>query len=264
MKYNSKNKLRVFTAFSGYDSQKIALNRLKEEYPEFDFECVGWSEIDESAIIARDVLFQEDKGKNYGDICKIDWEQVPDFDLFTYSWPCTDVSNAGRQAGFDKGSGTRSSLLWECERAVEIKRPKYLFMENVSALIQKKFISGFHRWLNILENYGYYNNWDVLNASDFGVPQNRKRVFCISILRTEEEPEPRFYFPSTRPLELRLADILQEEVEDKYFLSDEMLARFCEKSIEEEGKDGTSLSNEIEDEEEYEDDNDFESFFVAN
>lgn len=260
LKYNKENPLRVFEAFAGYGSQSIALKRLKEINPDFDFVNVGYSEIEPSAITAYSEL--HGNVKNFGNICLIDWSKVPDFDLFTYSWPCTDVSNAGRQAGFDKGSGTRSSLLWECERAVEIKRPKYLFMENVSALIQKKFISGFHRWLNILENYGYYNNWDVLNASDFGVPQNRKRVFCISILRTEEEPEPRFYFPSTRPLELRLADILQEEVEDKYFLSDKMLARFCEKSLEEEGKTIEPSSDEN-DEEYFEDEDDFENFFVA-
>ena len=98
--------LRVFTSFSGYDSQCLALRRL-----DIPFELVGWSEIDKYAIQAHDVLFPEVKDRNYGDISRIDWAQVLDFDLFTYSFPCTDISNAGQQKGLEKGSGTRSSLL---------------------------------------------------------------------------------------------------------------------------------------------------------
>ena len=88
MKYTKEKPLRVFTAFSGYDSQCLALNRLRDNYPDFDYVCVGWSEIDETAIKAHDALFPQDKNKNYGDISKIDWSEVPDFDLFTYSFPC--------------------------------------------------------------------------------------------------------------------------------------------------------------------------------
>ena len=93
-KYTEDNPLRVFTTFSGYDSQMLALRRMGIPYV-----CVGWSEIDPFAIRAHNALFPEDADKNYGDISKIDWSKVPDFDLFTYSSPCQDFSNAGLQRG---------------------------------------------------------------------------------------------------------------------------------------------------------------------
>ena len=145
---------------------------------------------------------------------------------------CTDISAAGIQQGFQKGSGTRSSLLWECEEAIKIKRPRYLLMENVKALVSNKFIDGFHEWLRLLESYGYYSNSEVLNSKEFGVPQNRERIFVISILR--DSFEPRYYFPKPFKLEKCLADVLDENVEESFFLRDEMLSRFCEKSVENE------------------------------
>ena len=126
--------LKVFTAFTGYDSQCMALDRMKINY-----ELVGWSEIDKYAIMAHNAIYPQYKDRNFGDISKIDWENVPDFDLFTYSFPCTDISSAGQQKGLEEGSGTRSGLLWECKKAIELKRPKYLLMENVKALTQKSF-----------------------------------------------------------------------------------------------------------------------------
>lgn len=104
-------KLRVFTAFSSYDSQCLALDRLKANYPDFDYELVGWSEIDKYAIRAHNALHPQWADRNYGDISQIDWSQVPDFDLFTYPSPCQDFSNAGLQKGGEEGSGTRSSPL---------------------------------------------------------------------------------------------------------------------------------------------------------
>ena len=136
-------KIRVFEAFAGYGSSHLALKRLKRDYPSFDFEVVGISEIDKYAIQAYEALHGE--ANNYGDISKIDWMQVPDFDLLTYSFPCTDISNAGQQQGFDEGSGTRSSLLWECRKAIVQKRPKYLLMENVKAICSKKFMPLFSK-----------------------------------------------------------------------------------------------------------------------
>lgn len=103
MEYNKQHPLRCFFGFAGYDSQALAFNRLKELYPEFDYTIVGWSEIDPYAIKAHDALFPEAADKNYGDISKIDWAQVPDFDFFTYSSPCQDFSNAGLQRGGRKG-----------------------------------------------------------------------------------------------------------------------------------------------------------------
>lgn len=214
-------KVRVFTAFSGYDSQCLALDRLKRDFPmDFDYELVGWSEIDRAAIVAHDALYPSAKDRNYGDISKIDWSKVPDFDLFTYSFPCTDISAAGRQAGLSRESGTRSGLLWECERAIRIKRPKWLLMENVKALVSDKFIGEFHKWLELLDGYGYNSFTQVLNAKDYGVPQNRERVFCVSI-RIDDGEIPKYYFPKAFELKIRLKDVLEQNVDEKYYLPDE-------------------------------------------
>lgn len=209
-------KLRVFTAFSGYDSQCLALDRLKRDFPEFDYELVGWSEIDKYAIQAHNALYPQWADRNYGDITKIDWNNVPDFDLFTYSSPCQDFSNAGLQRGGVEGSGTRSSLLWECRRAILAKKPKYLLLENVAALAQKKFLPLFNAWKEELELYGYTNFAKVLNAKDYGVPQNRERVFLFSIL----DQDAKYYFPEPFKLERKLKDVLEEDVDEKYYLSD--------------------------------------------
>lgn len=215
-------KIRVFTAFAGYDSQCLALERLKRDYPEFDYDLVGWSEIDRYAIMAHNALFPQWSERNYGDISKIDWAQVPVFDLFTYSFPCVDVSNAGRQAGLEEGSGTRSSLLWECCKAIEIKKPKWLVMENVDALVSKKFIGYFHKWTDWLFKQGYTSFSQVLNAKDYGVPQNRKRVFCVSIRDSVVE----FNFPKPIGCERRLRDVLESGVDERYYLKDEVVENF--------------------------------------
>ena len=214
-------KIRVFEAFAGYGSQHLALKRLKRDYPEFDYEVVGISEIDKYAIQAYNALHPDIH--NYGDISKIDWREVPDFDFFTYSFPCTDISNAGQQQGFEEGSGTRSSLLWECRKAIVAKRPKYLLMENVKALVGKKFLPLFGKWIKGLEDYGYYITWQVLNAKDYGIPQNRERVFLWSIRRDLLDPSPVYHFPEPFPLELRLKDMLEDKVDEKYYLSDKLI-----------------------------------------
>lgn len=227
MTYNKNNPLRVFEAFGGYGSQSMALKRLKRDFPDFDFIIVGYSDIDKRAIKAYNALHADEHITNYGDICKIDWQAVPDFDLFTYSFPCTDVSSAGQQRGLAKDSGTRSSLLWECERAIDIKRPKYLLMENVKALVSDKFIKYYHEWLTLLDTkYNYASFSQVLNAKDYGVPQNRERIFCVSILREQEEP--RFFFPQPFKLQKLLKDVLEDVVDEKYYLSDERVQELFE------------------------------------
>lgn len=203
-------KIRVFTAFSGYDSQCLALNRLGVKY-----DLVGWSEIDRYAIKAHNVLFPQYAERNYGDISKIDWYEVPDFDLFTYSFPCTDISTAGKQSGLAENSGTRSSLLWECKKAIETKRPKFLLLENVKALVSEKFISYLHTWLDYLARLGYNNHTKVLNATEYGVPQNRERVFVVSILGTSH-----YYWPQPQPLTKTIAAVLEKDVDPFYFLSE--------------------------------------------
>ena len=221
-------KIKVFEAFAGYGSQAMALRRLKDRHPDFDFEVVGISEIEPNAIKAYNAVHGQTT--NYGDISKIDWAQVPDFDLFTYSFPCQDISSAGLQRGLAQGSGSRSSLLWECRRAIEDKRPKWLLMENVKALIQKKFMPDFAKWGAWLESLGYENHWQVLNAKDYGVPQNRERVFMVSILGGGS-----YVFPKPFPLVCRLKDVLEDEVDESYFLSEERvkgLFRSTEKEAE--------------------------------
>ena len=221
-KYTEGNPLRVFTAFSGYDSQCMALDRIGIPYT-----LVGWSEIDKNAIMAHNAVYPQYADRNYGDIQQIDWKQVPDFDLFTFSSPCQDFSAAGLQRGGQEGSGTRSSLLWECRKAIIEKKPKYLLLENVKALVSKKFIGLFNKWLNELESYGYTNYWQVLNAKDYGVPQNRERVFCVSILGDHGI----YHFPLPFPLEKRLKDVLEPEVDDKYVLSDTAIEGFLKHNL---------------------------------
>ena len=215
-------KIRVFTAFSGYDSQCLALERLKRDFPGIDYELVGWSEIDRHAIEAHDALFPQWAERNYGDISKIDWAQVPDFDLFTYSFPCTDISQSGRREGLAEGSGTRSSLLWECCKAIEVKKPRWLLMENVDALVSKKFIGYFQKWVDFLTGQGYASFSAVLNAKDYGVPQSRKRVFCVSIRDFDGE----FHFPKPIGCERRLRDVLESDVDERFYLRDEVVENF--------------------------------------
>lgn len=217
--YTKENPLRVFTGFAGYDSQCMALRNIGVPYV-----LVGWSEIDKYAIRAHDAVFPEAAGKNYGDISKIDWSQVPDFDLFTYSFPCTDLSNAGKQAGFEEGSGTRSSLLWECRKAVAAKHPKYLLLENVKSLVSEKFRPGFLKWCDWLTGEGYTNFCQVLNAKDYGIPQNRERIFVVSILG-----DAWFSFPQPMELKLRLKDMLEDKVDEKYYLPQDKVDQFIEK-----------------------------------
>ena len=225
--YNVSNPLRCFYAFAGYNSQKMALQRLADVYPDFHHVCVGWSEIDENAIKANNAVFPEDKDKNLGDISKIDWSKAPDFDLFTYSFPCQDISSSGKQRGFEEGAGTRSSLLWECKKAIEAKKPRFLMMENVKALVSAKFMPFLRQWQTWLHQQGYENFTQVLNASSYNVPQNRERVFMISILRTDDEPNPSFYFPKKMKLERRIKDILEPNVDESFYLSDKALEYFC-------------------------------------
>ena len=198
--------LKVFEAFAGYGSQSLAL-----KYEDIPHEVVGVSEIDKWAIKAYNAL--HDNVKNYGDITKINPEDLPDFDLFTYSFPCQDISVAGYQKGINKN--TRSGLLYECEKIIEVKRPKYLLLENVKQLVGKKFKQQFDEWLKYLESLGYTNYWKVLSATDYGVAQTRKRVFCISILNDTQG----FKFPEPFPLEKTLKDYLENEsdVNQEYY-----------------------------------------------
>lgn len=238
MKYTKQHPLRVVTLCSGYDSHCLALNKLKAHYPGFDYELIAWSEFDpesntpldkQPAVVAHNALFPQWKDRNLGDMTKIDWTKVDDFDLLFYSTPCQSVSAAGLQHGFEEGSGTRSSIIWNVRDAVKEKRPKYLVLENVKAMVSHKFVGMFNLWQRELERMGYVNFAQVLNAKDYGVPQNRERIFLVSIHTDDLEylsGNVRYYFPKPFPLELRLKDVLEEHVDEKYYLSDKMLEYF--------------------------------------
>lgn len=162
------------------------------------------------------------KSNNLGDIRYINPEELGEIDLLTFSFPCQSISQAGKQRGFKKGSGTRSSLLWEVEKIIKTKKPKFLLMENVKNLVGKKFIDDFNVWTRGLEDLGYTNYWKVLNSKDYGIPQNRERVFMVSILGEHEE----FKFPEQKELEVKLKDLIDEEKSDNYkFLTEEQLIK---------------------------------------
>ena len=210
--------IRIFESFSGYGSQSVAMERLKRDYPSVEYEVVGISEIDKYAIEAYNALHPN--VTNYGDISKIDWVEVPDFDLFTWSFPCTDISIAGDQKGFEEGSGTASSLAWECLKAIRVKRPKYLLMENVAQLVSTKNLSLFNKLRGAISSLGYDNYTEILNAKDYGCAQNRPRVFMISVRR---DLGLTYHFPRAFTLEKRLRDYLEPVVDEKYYLSDKFI-----------------------------------------
>lgn len=209
-------KIRLLELCAGYGSQALALKNLGIEV---------YSEIAEFDKYASQAYMQlHGETKNYGDIYTIDESKLPYFDMITYSTPCQDFSSAGKQAGGDKGSGTRSSLLWECERIIRAVKPKFLLMENVKNLLSKKHCHNFNEWFKVLEDMGYTNYYKVLNAKDYGIPQNRERIFCVSILGGGQ-----YLFPNPKPLEKRLKDMLEDNVPEKYYLSDKMIKLFIKK-----------------------------------
>lgn len=233
-------RIKVFTAFSGYDSQCMALDKLCNEYQGIEYELVGWSEIDPHAIASHNAAFPNYAHRNFGDISKINWDSVDSFELFTYSSPCQSFSMAGIREGGEEGSGTASSLLWECRRAIEIKRPTICIFENVKALVDKTMDKTFARWEMTMCKLGYNNYWRVVNAADYGVPQHRERIIMVSLLASETKKG--FEFPSPVTLKKKAEDIL-EEVDDSHYLPkhyvEEFLSRLGDKKAE-----GHSCNNE--------------------
>lgn len=208
--YTTENPLRLIELFAGIGSQTQALTNIGIAH-----KVVAISEIDKYAIQSYEAM--HGKANNLGDIRKI--EELPDADLWTYSFPCQDISVAGKGAGIKEG--TRSGLLFEVERLLRVASekgtlPKYLLLENVKNLVSKKFKADFDKWLDFLAELGYTNYWKVLNAKDYGIPQNRERVFCVSI-RGEHKP---FLFPKPKELTIRLRDMIDEMVDEKFYLKE--------------------------------------------
>lgn len=207
--------LKVLSLFSGIGAFERALENLKIPH-----EVVNYCEIDKYASKAYSLLHGVSEADNLVDVTKIDTSKLPkDIDLVTYGFPCQDISLAGKQRGLEhEGEKTRSGLVWDAHKVIQDTMPKVALCENVKNLTGKKFKAEFEAILANLEEIGYNNYWQVLNAKDYGVPQNRERVFIVSIRKDIDKGS--FVFPEKQPLVLRLKDILDEEVEEKFYLSE--------------------------------------------
>ena len=228
-KIDNNKPLRLITLFSGYDSQKLGFDYLNipvEHYRAIEFDKYAIQSLNE--IHGTNFTTNDITQINADDLGIVDTDKITY--LLTYSFPCTDLSNAGKKAGMEKGSGTRSGLLWEVERLLKESKEKcqVLIMENVPQVLSSK---GWREWLLFLESLGYSNYAEVLNAKDYGIPQNRKRCFMVSILGDYS-----YEFPKKIPLEIRLKDILEDEIDEKYYLSKQILNFFKENSINNEQK----------------------------
>lgn len=221
--------IRLIELFAGYGSQAMAMKRIG-----VPFEHWGVVEFDKYAIMSYNAVH----GTNYSttDIRDIHGEdlRIVDTDnnlyFLTYSFPCTDLSVAGLQEGMSRDSGTRSGLLWEVERLLKEcnELPQILMMENVTQVHNKKNMPDFQEWLNFLESKGYVNFYSDLNAKDYGVPQNRLRTYMFSFLKSEFGDNYKYNFPNPVELEKKLVDVLEDEVDEKYYLSQEKVDRIVE------------------------------------
>ena len=192
--------LKVLECFGGIGACSKALERLG-----IDYEIVDYVEIDKYAVKSFNAIH----GTNFEPQDITTWNKDIEVDLIMHGSPCQDFSLAGKQAGGDKDSGTRSSLMYETIRIVEKLKPKYVIWENVKNLLSKKHRHNFDAYLETMEQLGYTNYYQVLNAKDYGIPQNRERVFTISILGNEK-----YEFPSKRDEE-NLQDFLEKDTNIK-------------------------------------------------
>ena len=260
--------MKILELFGGIGACSKALERLG-----IDYEIADYVEIDKYAVKSFNAIHNTNFEPQ--DICE--WDKDIEVDLIMHGSPCQDFSLAGKQAGGDKDSGTRSSLMYETIRIVEKLKPKYVIWENVKNLLSKKHIHNFNAYLETMEQLGYTNYYQVLNAKDYGIPQNRERVFTISILGNEKYEFPKeniqecevinplkdisgkswqfeqnvysensilrslkagggsgnipkviehFEFPAKQELKLRLKDMLEDEVDEKYMISDKLMVYY--------------------------------------
>ena len=213
--------IKLLSLFSGIGAFEKALERQGIEY-----QLVNYCEIDKYASKSYSLIHNVSEQMNLGDITKIDTLDMDDnVDFITYGFPCQDISLAGKQKGFEQnGEFTRSGLFFEALRIIEGTKPKVAICENVKNLTSKRFSKEFSIVLQSLEEAGYNNYWQVLNAKDYGIPQNRDRVFIVSIRKDIDNGS--FEFPKPFELELRLKDMLEDQVDEKYYLSEDIQKRF--------------------------------------
>ena len=203
--------LKVLELFGGIGACSKALERLN-----IDYEIVDYVEIDKYAVASFNAMHNTNFAPQ--DICT--WNKDIDVDLIMHGSPCQDISLAGKQAGADKDSGTRSSLMYETIRIVNKLKPKYVIWENVKNIISKKHIHNFNNYLEEMNRGGYTSYYQVLNAKNYGIPQNRERVFTVSI---RNDLNQTFEFPTKQELKFKLKDLLEENVDEKYYLSDQAI-----------------------------------------
>lgn len=223
--------IRLIELFAGYGSQAMALERIGAK-----FEHYRVVEFDKYAIASYNAVH----GTSFPtmDITKVHAEDLDICDtkvftyLLTYSFPCTDLSVAGKQAGMKKGSGTRSGLLWEVERILKEIRddggelPQILFMENVPQVHADANMVDFQNWIDFLTSLGYVSYWQDLNAKNYGVAQNRERCFMFSFLG-----EYNYHFPQPIPLKKKLKDYLEDDVDEKYYINNEKADKLIKQLI---------------------------------
>lgn len=225
-KFKIDKPIRLIELFAGIGSQAKALQNLGADF--VHWRAIEW---DKYAMASYNAIH----GTNFetSDICKVHASDLGIAErerycyILTYSFPCQDLSLAGNQKGMSKGSGTRSGLLWEVERLLDEceELPQVLLMENVPPVIGKKNIKDFQSWRSKLESLGYSNYVQLLNAKDYGIPQNRNRCFMVSILG-----DYHYTFPKKKKLEIRLKDMLEDKVDEKYYLSEDVIKYFIANS----------------------------------
>ena len=213
--------LKVRTLFSGIGSPESALKNIG-----IDYELVDFCEVDKYAIKSYCAVHGVSEDKNLGDVSKVWGRDLPYADLLVWGFPCTDISVAGKRGGIIEGE-TKSGLYYEGFRVLKETKPKYSIIENVKNLAGKKFKTEFEQMLKDIEGLGYNNYWKILNAKDYGIPQNRERVFIVSI--RADIDNGKFAFPIGFDNGLRLKDYLENEVDEKYYINKETTEAFLNK-----------------------------------
>lgn len=210
--------LKVLELFGGIGACTAALKRLG-----IDIEVVDYVEIDKHAVASYNAINGTDFKPQ--DVTK--WDKDIKVDFVLHGSPCQDFSLAGLQKGGDEGSGTRSSLMYETLRIVKKLKPKYVVWENVANLLSQNHFHNFANYINAMGELGYASAYKVLNAKDYGIPQNRERVFTVSVLNGATVDlfgsELDFKWPVPFELKVRLKDMLQDNPESKFYLSEKAI-----------------------------------------
>lgn len=207
-------KIKMLSLFSGIGAFEMSLRNIGVEY-----DLLGFSEIDTNAVKSYCAIHNEPMSKWLGDISKVDTSVLPnDIDLLTHGSPCQSFSVEGKKTGGDEGSGTSSSLMWETVRIIRDTLPKVVVWENVKNVLSKAHKHNFDKYIDTLSDLGYTSYYRVINSMEFGLPQNRERVFVVSILGEQE-----FTFAEPTGLHIEVKDLLEKEVDDSFYLKPDAL-----------------------------------------